>query len=298
MIELTAGHYDSLCRADPVRTEIGAAETKRRDALRQFWTRLAIGTVVAVGAGYLVGLEYGWIAGMVLLIIAVIVAWLPLNRAKEDLKHPVLETIAGQCGLHYMPEGFDPPVMPEAVGPLFGSFSSSRFTDLFWGEDEEGRRFAVYEAKLERRSGKNTHTVFQGQVFAFQRRRAGRGTTVIRPDWGIFNFFKPKGGMQRVEIKTDNAFEKKFAAYGTDALETQQLLFDGGLRRTLLELRQSGRVWAYVAGEDALVAVWGKDRFEPGSMFRKRSGEERVRSMFEDVRGSLATLRELRASLG
>jgi hypothetical protein len=33
-------------------------------------------------------------------------------------------------------------------------------------------------------------------------------------------------------------------------------------------------------------------------MFRSRTGEERVRSMFDDLRGALATLKELRASLG
>ncbi len=54
---------------------------------------------------------------------------------------------------------------------------------------------------------------------------------------------------------------------------------------------------AYVGPGDALVAIPGRNRFEPGSMFRSRSGEQRVRFMFDDLCASLATLRSLKASL-
>ena len=69
------------------------------------------------------------------------------------------------------------------------------------------------------------------------------------------------------------------------------------LRGLLLRLRESGRIFAYVGPEDVLVAITGKDRFEPGSMFRSKGGEERVRLMFDDVCASLGILRELKASL-
>ena len=70
------------------------------------------------------------------------------------------------------------------------------------------------------------------------------------------------------------------------------------LRRLLLELRQSGRVFGYVGPEDAFVAATGKNRFEAGPMFRSVSGEQRVRAMFDDVCAGLAVLRRLRAALG
>ncbi|MFN3944531.1 MAG: DUF3137 domain-containing protein [Allosphingosinicella sp.] len=298
MIELTAGHFEALCRKEPVRAEIGALTDKRKAALRSFWTRLIAGIALSVGAFYALGPEWGAVVGIIGFVAAIVVASLPLTRAKEELKHPVLEALAADCGLHYMPTGFDPPVMADAVQPLFGSFSSSEFTDLFWGEDGDARRFALYEAKLERRQGKNSHTIFRGQVFAFQRRAGGRGTTIVRPDWGLFNFFKPAKGMERVQIDTDAAFEKKFAAYGTDPLATRQILFDADLRRLLMELRKTGRVFLYASETDVLVAVQGGDLFEPGSMFKGRSGEERVRAMFDDVRGALGTLKALRGRLG
>ena len=50
-------------------------------------------------------------------------------------------------------------------------------------------------------------------------------------------------------------------------------------------------MFGYVGPEDAFVAAPGKNRFEPGSMFRAVSGEQRVRPMFDDVCASLATLR-------
>ena len=104
--------------------------------------------------------------------------------------------------------------------------------------------------------------------------------------------------MERVRIEGDEPFEKKFEVYSTQPLEAKQLLFDSARRRLLLELRQSGRVFALVTPEEALVAAWGKNRFEPGNMFRSRTGEERVRLMFDDLCASFAVLRDLKARLG
>jgi hypothetical protein len=76
------------------------------------------------------------------------------------------------------------------------------------------------------------------------------------------------------------------------------MLVGSDVRRQLLELRESGRVFAYVGPEDVLVAIWGSDRFEPGSMFRRRSGQERVKLMFDDVCASMTVLRKLKSVLG
>ena len=65
----------------------------------------------------------------------------------------------------------------------------------------------------------------------------------------------------------------------------------------MLELRQAGRVFAYVGPEDVFVAATGKNKFEAGSMFRATAGEERVRTMFDEVCESLGHLRALKAGL-
>lgn len=304
MIQLTDSDFQTMCAAGTVRERIGALEGERKAAVSKFWLRGMIGVVLAAVA--LAALwSAGWhgaalIAFVILLVCTVLAAAAPLMAAKEGLKHPVLEEVARKAGLEYFASDFVAPVFGSARALLFGGggFSSETYTDLFNGKDEDGRGFAVYEASLQRRAGKNTYSVFCGQMYALQRRPGAQGRTAIVPDRKLFNFWKPAGDMERVRIEGDEAFEKAFEVYSTHPMEARQLLFDSAFRARLLELRTSGRVCVYVGPDEALVAVNGKDRFEPGSMLRSRPGEERVRLMFDDVCESLGTLRELRAKLG
>jgi hypothetical protein len=304
MIELTADCFQDVCAAPPVREQIGSLDSHRRAAVRRFWLCLVGGLVLAPLA-FVTLSSAGWpvaafFAAAILSVGTFILGWSALARVGESLKHPVLEAIAARAGMEYLASDFSPPVYPVARQALFGSWlSSESFTDLFHGADEEGRGYAVYEACLTRRSGRNTQTVFTGQVYALQRRPGGQATTVIVPDRGLFNFFKPASGMERVRLDNDEAFEKKFEIYSTAPMEARQLVADPMFRRRLLELRQtSGKLLAYFDPENALVAAWGKNRFEPGSMFRSRGGEERVKAMLDDVCAALALLRDLKARLG
>ena len=303
MIELGAGHFTDLCAQETVRERIGAVEGERAVAVRKFWTRGAIGLVLAVAA-LLTLLASGWetvafVAFVVFLVAAIIAAIMPLTNVSEGLKLPVLEELARRCGMEFMPDGFTPPVYGHARDLLFGHLSGESFSDLFHGADEEGRGYAVYEACLQRRVGKNTTIVFSGQIYAIHKRPGGNGTTVIVPDRSIFNFFKPASDMERVRIEGDEAFEKRFEVYSTVPMEAKQLLFSSDLRKCLLELREAGSVSVYVSPEETLVAAHThKNRFEPGSMLRRRPPEERVRMMFDDVAASLATLKKLKARLG
>lgn len=303
MIEFTATDFDSVCRSTAVEERLRSMEADRKAALSTFWKRLGIGIVLTAAAAWSL-LSSGWettgiIVATLFAIGTFIGAIMPLQAVSEGLKHPVLEDLAARAGMEYLPDGFNPPVYASARKLLFGgSLSSETFTDLFNGADEDGRGHAIYEAELQRNAGRHTHTVFSGQVYALQRRPRGEGITAIVPDRKIFNFWKPARDMERVRIEGDEAFEKKFEVYSTRPLEAKQLLFDSALRRRLLELRQSGRVFVLVTPEEALVAAWGKNRFEPGNMFRSRAGEERVRLMFDDLCASFATLRELKARLG
>src|SRR3712207_5544459 len=203
MYEYNPRHFDNLCRDPTIATEIQANEEKRRKAAGRFWLLLVGGIVIAVlvavslvGSGWPV---VGMIAAVGVIVLAVIAGLKPLTAAKQDLKHPVLEKLAQAGGMEYIPSGFDPPVFPSASRILFGGLSGLNFTDLFHGTDADGRRFAVYEATLTRRSGRNTVTVFTGQMYAFQRRASESGETAIVPDKGLFNFLKPSG-MDRVKF--------------------------------------------------------------------------------------------------
>jgi hypothetical protein len=304
MTELTADCFDSLCAEAPVSERIQHLEEDRSAALRRFWLCVAAGILLGPLSGYFL-MRAGWptaaiVVGLVLLVGLVLFGTTFLTSAGRAMKVPVLERIAARAGMEYMAGGFSPPVYPEARKALFGSWlSSESFSDLFFGKDEEGRGYAVYEATLQRRQGKNTHTVFTGQIYAFQSRRTASGETVIVPDRGIFNFFKPVGGMERVKLDdSDEDFEKKFEVYSTAAMEARSRLLDPELRRLLLELRQAGRTFAWMGGDDVMVAAVGKNRFEPGSLFRSTGGRERVKVMLEDVCAAFATLSRLKAKLG
>jgi hypothetical protein len=301
MIELTESHYRDLCGAARVHHEVSTLADRRRSALLMFWLFLVVGLALA-GLAFWIAftndqLILGTILASVIAIGAVGAAAIPISKVGRDLKLPVLETLAGQCGLTYASRGFVPPVFDEAGVPLFGKWLTSRhFTDLFQGTDADGRRFAIYEAYLTRSSGKSTTIVFTGQVYAFQRRGRGGASIIVVPDWGILNVFNTAPGMEKVTFDGDPEFERMFEVRAERPHEALALL-GAEMRRKFLELRQSGRIMAWFGPEDVFVAIVGKNRFEAGSMFRGRSGEERVRLMFDDVGASLATLRSLRASL-
>ena len=296
---------DSLCRevcaAGPVALEISNIEEQRKSGLVRFWAILGGAALLTVAVAYaLAGAQRTSLVfstNFFILFLAGLLGYRLLGRVAEVLKVPALEAIAAKDGLTYSERDFDPPVYPDARRALFGNWlTTERFSDLFQGSDDSGKRFALYEAVLVRGSGRNRHTVFSGQVYAWQRRARSEGEIVIVPDRGIFNFFKPVSGMERVSFEEDSEFEGKFEVY---AFEPQQamMVLGASLRRALLDLRQSGRVFGYVGPEEVLIAAWGRNRFEPGSMFRAIPGEERVRNLVEDVCAALATLEQLRATI-
>ncbi|HEY7809664.1 MAG TPA: DUF3137 domain-containing protein [Allosphingosinicella sp.] len=304
MIELTANHFAELCAEQTVRERLGAVEEERRAATRTFWTRAAIGIVLAVAA-LLSLLASGWPTVAIILFVLLLIgtgfaAAKPLMDVSEGLKLPVLDQLARRCSLEYIPSDFTPPVYERARGLLFGSgLSSQTFADLFHGADEEGRGYALYEACLQRRVGKNTTTVFTGLMYGIHRKPGLSGITVAVPDKKIFNFFKPARNMERVAIDGDPEFERRFEVYSTAPMEAKQLFFSSDLRRRLLELRKDGPVSVFVSPEEALVAAYSnKNRFEPGSMLRRLPPQERVKRMFDDLAGSLETLRALRGEVG
>lgn len=303
MTELGAAHFDDLCREAPVRAQIDGIEEKRQAAVRRFWLILVPGLAIAATIGVAGVLTDHVVIGTFLCIGAIVatllLAILRLNSVGRGIKLPVLEALAPKAGLDYVADGFDPPVFGEAHRPLFGSWlSATVFTDLFHGADPDGKRFAIYEAVLSQGHGKQRHQVFNGQIYAFERRRRASGATVAVPDRKLFNLFKPSGGYERVKFDHDPAFEKKFEVYSTYPAEARMLMEGSGARALLLRLRESGRILVYVGPTDVLVAVTGRDRFEPGGMFRSMTGEARVRLMFDDLGASLALLKDLRSAFG
>ena len=302
MAELTAFQFEDLCREGPVQVQIGSIETVRREAMKKFLMRM--GGVLAIGLVIWLALAnvWGFFAFIVIAIVGGIWAGSPLSTAAAGIKQPTLEALAAQAGMQYFSTGFEPPVFGEAQRMLFGTWlSSAVFTDLFTGRDEHGRNFAFYEGTLTRGHGKHKQQVFSGTVYAFQRLRPAGAHTVIIPDKGLFNFFKPASDMQRVNFEDHPEFEKRFEVYSTDPIQAKMLLSSPATRQKLLDYRGANwgsRLFVYLGPTDALVAIQSPNRFEPGSMFKSIEGRERVRRMFDDVCHSGATAKYLKDVFG
>ena len=303
MTEFTAAHFDEICNADPVKSQIEGIEAARSAAVKKFWMFL-VGGVIATLVLAALSLGVSEVLAGIVFVIGVagtfILALGPLDKARKGLKHPVLEALAARGGMTYHADRFEPPFYIGTRKALFGGWLSDQvFTDLFQGKFDDGKGFAVYEAHLSTGSGKNKQTVFQGQMYGFETGKGAADVTVITPDKGLFNFFKPGAGMQSVKFESNPEFEKRFEVYSTNPSIAMGLLGSPTLQNRLLELRgKNGKVFGYIGPNEVLFAVTGADRFEPGSMFKATAGQERAKMMFDDVCNSIAILKELRAAFG
>lgn len=302
MTDFTTEHFEEICNSEAVKTQIETVETVRAAAVKQFWMILVGGlaaTLAITVVASMVEPMVGGIAFFIGIVATFIFCLRPIDKVRKGLKQPMLEALAGRGGMQYAAAGFEPPFYMGARKALFGAWLSDQtFTDLFRGEDEHGRPFAFYEAHLEQGSGKNKSTVFQGQMYGFATSGGGQDAIVIVPDRGMFNFFKPGKGMERIKFESHPEFEKRFEVYAANPSKAMGVLGSQQLRERLLALRGKGKLFAYVDGDEALFAITGKDRFEPGSMFKATDGQQRARLMFDDVCGSVALLKELRAAFG
>jgi hypothetical protein len=299
MRELTAADFEAVWTAEAVRWHIDALEGERRAALRTSWTRLSLGLLALACAALFAALVGRGSEDMVLMVVAVLVllsplAIAPLQRLDDDLKRPILWEIANRAGMEYQAEGFTSPILESAGDILFSAGPDNwTLTDLFNGVDEEGRGFALHEARAVR----GDRCRFAGQIYAIQRRPGAKGRLVVAPRGRIASTSSPSIDMDEVRIEGDEAFDSAFEVYASDPLEARLLLFDSSLRALLLELGETEKVYLYAGPEEALVAVAGSDRFE-AHPFKGTVGEAMVRRTFDDVQAGLALLRNLKAKLG
>jgi hypothetical protein len=324
MTDLTADSFNEICGSGPVKTELDASEAAFAQARKISRNRWLIGlgaTLVAL----VVSFAAFPVAVFPVLIGGPIVTWIwasgALSKQVQDLKEKVLPHLAQRAGLTYDRVGFDPKGYARARPSLFGwvdQYVASEmdgdggvvrfrrggrggrnrggFSDQFMGT-VHGREAAFYDATLTRTTGygknRNTQIVFTGQMYWMRRRNAGQGETVIVPDKGLFNFFKPSGGFERVKFENDAEFEKRFEVYSTVPAEAEVALGSSELRAKMLELRGKGRMFAYIGTDEVLIADPNRNHFEPGAAGKKLTGQERARLMFDDVCASLNTLKDL-----
>src|SRR5690349_10590836 len=123
MLDLTPACFDSICNDPAVREQLGELEAHRREALLHFWLWLGGGVLVGVAAAAIVFGQGGGGAALFAVFIPMLAVFAGnrgLARVSGEIKRPVLAALAARAGLEYLPDGFSPPVYPEARKVLFG----------------------------------------------------------------------------------------------------------------------------------------------------------------------------------
>lgn len=294
---MSATDFDALCDG-PLREALEGLEATRSKAVKRFWITLGGGLLLALALFlFLPGLEVKIIAFVIVAVGAFVFASMPLDKAGKGLKHPVLEAVCSSRGMTYtadrfVGDGYD------GLHPVFGKPTSRVFTDRFAGEDG-GRAFAFYEANLVTGSGKSRQEIFNGVVFTTTRASGLTGETIVAPDRGLLNVFKPGKGLERVKFD-DAEFEKYFEVYSTQPDEARRLI-NPVVQVKLKEWRgKKGKLYARIAGDQVAVAFHetGKNRYEAGPMLKATPGRERVRAICADVDRSMDQLRDIVRHLG
>ncbi len=310
MRELTDADYEKLKSAPSVRAGLAGIETSRQAASRRFWIVMPIGAAILAGQFYFFYQQDLAIVGVVILMLGGLATWVTANwglmKVNEQLKSGILTEAARMAGLRYALQAAEHPVMDEAQPFLFSSEGRPSITDLFEAELEGERKVAIFEMGLSHKTGNDdnekTVTDFSGQMFAFSRTAPGEGVVAVRPSGGLLGsilsmavsveFPGFKASTRKVELGEDPPFESAFDIQATDP-ELARAVLTPEIRRLLLELRGTERIWFYCGPRNILIGLWGADRFEGGSMLRNRPIEERVRKMVDDLNASIRTMHRL-----
>lgn len=294
---MSATDFDALCDG-PLSEALAGLEATRSKAVKRYWITLGIALVLAVLVFFIpLGLEIQITLAVIVAIGGFVIASMPLTKAGNSLKHPVLQAVCSARGMSYTADKFVGDGY-EGLHPVFGKPTSRTFSDRFAGDDN-GRAFAFYEANLVVGSGKSRQEVFNGVVFTAARSTGLVGETIVAPDRGLLNVFKPGKGLERVKFE-DAEFEKYFEVYSTQPDEARSLI-NPIVQAKLKEWRgKKGKLYARIAGNEVAVAFHesGKNRFEPGPMLKSMPGRERVRNICADVDRSLDQLRDIVRHLG
>jgi uncharacterized MnhB-related membrane protein len=276
-----------------IRPELVKREAERRAALQTFVMALVAGALV-------VTLEYLMLHApdiritAATMIGAAVLGYLPLQGVARKTKVGVIEALCDPLGLTYSPTGDDASDFPSFLSlNLLPHPDGKSFQDFF-----AGRRgaidFALCEATLTQGSGRDRHTVFQGQLLRLQTSRRLASTTVVLRNSGWLNRFECPHGLEAVGLE-DPHFNQAFAVFGSDQVEAREILTPSFMQQLAdLESAYAGaHLRCAFAGAQLLVAMEGKSRFEIGGMFTTLVERSRVEGIARDLEQVFKLIDEL-----
>ncbi|MFI4936423.1 MAG: DUF3137 domain-containing protein [Caulobacterales bacterium] len=287
---LEGADFDAIYQ-QKIEPELIKCEADRKGALRTFLVALVGGAILVFleylmtptftnGAShtpsfFVVAISFAVVAGL---------GYLPLQSVAQKAKLGVIQSLCQPLGVTYQMKGAEAPSFGEFLSlNLLPRPSEKSFEDFF-----SGRRgqidFALCEATLTQGSGKERHTVFQGQLFRLTTPKKLLSTTVVLRNTGWFSRFECPHGLQAVGLE-DPRFNKIFAVFGSDQVEAREILTPAFMQELVdLETAYSGQHLRYAfVGAELLIAVEGANRFEIGSMFTTLVDRSRVEGIARDL---------------
>lgn len=317
MRELDDADYEQLKRAPSIRAGLAGLEGRREAAKRRFWIVLPIGIALLAAQFWFFWQRDLIPVGSIILVLGGLATWVTatwgLASVNEALKDGILTEAGRIAGLRYAQRADAHPVMAEAHAFLFHTGGSPLITDLFEGEADDGRKLGFFEMGLShtKRTGNDddetTVTDFAGQMFAFARAAPGEGVVAVRPNQGLLGSTLAQSvsvempgfeaAAHSIEFGEDPPFNSAFDIVASDPALAEAVLTPE-IRRLLLGMRGTERVWFYCGPASVLIGLWGANRFEGGALLRSGPLEERVRAMIDDLNDSIGTARRLLAALG
>ena len=225
-------------------------------------------------------LDEKWFSYLVAIYLAVMfyLIMLPITTYKKETKHMVMNKILAFFGNFSYQMHKTVSLADLLKSGLFKHVEFQTGDDYFEGK-YHGVNIQVSEEELYENvltpKGRQKKTVFDGIIIVLDMNKAFLGQTIVRADWGIFNFLMNKPQLQnkhKLEKVTleDCSFEKNFETFSDNQVEARYILTTAFMERILKvkELFHGTKIEFSFFDDKLLIAVTTtKDMFESTSLF-------------------------------
>lgn len=289
-------------------------ETIRVKHLRFFWKWLFIFGFISIAFIYfcVIGVipssffDHDISTWIIFLYLAVVFMVLhePFADYKAETKNMTMDKILNFFGNFTYHGGRCTPSEDIDKSVLFGYYDKQTGDDFFTGKYKDVK-IQVSEERLTRRvktkNGYRDALVFGGIIIVLEMNKKFLGQTIVRKDWGIFNFLmmapscrigQQSVKMSRVQLE-DSVFEKQFEVFSTDQIEARYLLTTAFMERILEVKRRfhGKKIRLSFFGSKLMIAMeTSQDMFETTSLFTTTARYGRMREVVSQFYAIFSTI--------
>lgn len=263
-VPLSAEEYDAPdIPAEEIEAIFAGFDARRVPRVWVFFAGLALSVVAAIFVS-LNAVEKDW--AFFILVGGGLLSYAPIGMLQNEFKDRLIPQILIQYGFTYDRKASR--IRLKDYADVLPSYTSSKLTDHFWGIRND-IKMSVCELTLRQKSGKHSHTVFDGLLCRFDYPKTAKAEVAVKSDAGaIGQFFRGVfASADRVKLE-DPAFEAKFDVYSRDQVAARYILTPTVMERLLVLERRHRGLRAIFRGNEVLLAIPdGTDLFHPGSFF-------------------------------